>query len=84
MTPGKAVLALQQALRLLSSNQPITDDEEAAYAEALRVLRAPLTDDQIDALFLSKLAGRNFDNIAVAFRAMVRAVEAAHGIGEES
>lgn len=42
---------------------------------------SPLTDDQIDTLYVSKLAGKGFDNIAVAFRAMVRAIEKAHGIG---
>lgn len=52
-----------------------------AAVEAIRGAPPPLTDDQIDALYLSKLAGKNFDNIAVAFRAMVRAVEREHGIG---
>lgn len=55
------------------------------YNELCRVMReataTPLTDDQIDTIYVSKLAGKGFDNIAVAFRAMVRAVEKAHGIG---
>jgi hypothetical protein len=42
----------------------------------------PLTQEQIDDLFVSKLAGKGpFVNMQAAFTAMVRAIEAAHGIG---
>jgi hypothetical protein len=72
------------------NTQAESRNEDAKSASAIgeviarvvhRSQSAPLTDDEIDALFLSKLAGKDFSNIAVAFRAMVRAVEAAHGIG---
>lgn len=64
------VLTQEQALELLRD----------ALGVEVEFSSGPLTDDQIDALYLSKLAGKGFDNIAVAFRAMVRAIEAAHGI----
>jgi hypothetical protein len=42
----------------------------------------PFTEDEIDQLYLSKVAGRGpFDDIRSAFHAMVRTIEQAHGIG---
>ncbi|MDB5975192.1 MAG: hypothetical protein JWR07_1952 [Nevskia sp.] len=41
----------------------------------------PLTDEQIDVLYVSKVAGKGpFSGIRAAFHAMVRTIEAAHGI----
>jgi DNA repair ATPase RecN len=79
--------AAQQALealeRVMSHGQAVQEAKDVLRAALAEPERQPLTDEEIDRVTDQQWAQNNHKPIYAAHRAYARAIEKAHGIGEQ-